>query len=77
MHNHTNTWQAIVAQPTRATQPQYGEKPNNHLLPSIINLLFCFFMLGIIALIFSLQVSTYTSLPKSLHCTCSYLHSYR
>ena len=31
-------------------------KPNNYLILSIVNILFCFFILGIIALIFSLQV---------------------
>ena len=52
--------QVIVTQ-----QPQYhvighqiqpGIKPNNYLVLSIVNMLLCFFILGLIALIFSLQV---------------------
>ena len=52
-------FQAVVTQPTPVTRVQisHGEMPNNYLTASIINLLCCFFLLGIIALIFSLQVS--------------------
>lgn len=58
--------QVVVAQPTTViTQVPYGEKPNNYLAVSIINLLFCFFILGIIALIFSVQVRSYRGITIS------------
>ena len=49
--------QAIVTQPTTLASPRYDEKPSNYLVASVINLMCCFFLLGIIAVVFSLQVS--------------------
>ena len=57
MQIFTEYSQVVVTQPTPVTRVNYGEKPNNYLAASIINLLCCFFLLGVIALVFSLQVS--------------------
>ena len=51
--------QAVVIQPTTfsSASQNSGKKPNNFLAMSVINLLLCFLLLGIIALVFSCQVS--------------------
>ena len=54
-------WQVLVAQQPAVvprTHVHPGTRPKNYILISIINLLACFFILGVIALAFSLQVET-------------------
>ena len=52
----------VTQQPSLPTMLEIESKPNNYLALSIVNMLGCFFILGLIALIFSLQVamSVYT-----------------
>ena len=46
----------VTQQPGLPQVMEVRSKPNNFLILSIVNMLCCFFILGLIALIFSVQV---------------------
>lgn len=61
----------VTQQPSVPTMLDIEAKPNNYLVLSIINMLFCFFILGLIALIFSLQVCVIMTVYYDCTCVCT------